>query len=116
MKQLFVQEWQHATTDDNDNEKSLVPGFRGDSCRKAGGKPGSFVEDFSKQKKKKILKTMPDDLSPSRQDAIYLTDRAKLIFVPAQVNGKDVKALVDSGASITVVSKNEIPELNITKD
>lgn len=48
--------------------------------------------------------------------AIFLTDRANLIYAPAEVNGKDVKALTNSGVSITMVNKNEMPELNMTKD
>ncbi|KAL1476540.1 hypothetical protein MTO96_036424 [Rhipicephalus appendiculatus] len=80
-------------------------------------KPDSSAEYHPRQKKKhKRIKGMSDDILSQIQETTFLTDRSKLVYVPTQVNGKNVKALVDSGASITVINKNVIPELNVRKD
>ncbi|KAL1479631.1 hypothetical protein MTO96_034812 [Rhipicephalus appendiculatus] len=80
-------------------------------------KPDSSAEYNPRQKKKhEMIKGMSDDILSQIQETIFLTDRSKLVYVPTQVNGKNVKALVDSGASITVINKSVIPELNVRKD
>ncbi|KAL1466434.1 hypothetical protein MTO96_042735 [Rhipicephalus appendiculatus] len=78
--------------------------------------PEPSTKNTRQTKKRKFIKGCSDDLSSQTREKIYLTDRAKLIYVPAQVNGKEVKALVVSGASITVINKDVIPQLSIRKD